>query len=192
MSESLQVKELTELITRCLQEGSSIEIDGLGNFELQDNEVVFRPSNRIRVFMAYAQEDRPLVQRIYHDLQRAGFEPWMDSAKLLPGQNWPRAIQREIELADFVLINFSHHSVAKRGYFQYELRHALEVSDRVPLDEIFLVPVRFSDCEVPIEVARKTQYIDLFPDYEAGMRAIINMMLAQIRKRQKKRERRRF
>jgi hypothetical protein len=192
MSESLQVKELTELITRCLQEGSSIEIDGLGNFELQDNEVVFRPSNRIRVFLAHAQEDRPLVERIYYDLRRAGFEPWMDSAKLLPGQNWPRAIQREIELADFVLINFSHHSVAKRGYFQYELRHALEVSDRVPLDEIFLVPVRFSDCEVPIEVARKTQYIDLFPDYEAGMRAIINMMLAQIRKRQKKRERRRF
>jgi hypothetical protein len=192
MSESLQVKELTELITRCLQEGSSIEIDGLGNFELQDNEVVFRPSNRIRVFLAHAQEDRPFVERIYYDLQRAGFEPWMDSAKLLPGQNWPRAIQREIELADFVLINFSHHSVAKRGYFQYELRHALEVSDRVPLDEIFLVPVRFSDCEVPIEVARKTQYIDLFPDYEAGMRAIINMMLAQIRKRQKKRERRRF
>src|SRR3954452_19406636 len=192
MSESLPVKELTELITRCLQEGSSIEIDGLGNFELQGNEVVFRPSNRIRAFLAHAQEDRPLVERIYYDLRRAGFEPWMDSAKLLPGQNWPRAIQREIELADFVLINFSHHSVAKRGYFQYELRHALEVSDRVPLDEIFLVPVRFSDCEVPIEVARKTQYIDLFPDYEAGMRAIINMMLDQIRKRQKKRERRRF
>src|SRR3954452_20046789 len=51
MSESLPVKELTELITRCLQEGSSIEIDGLGNFELQGNEVVFRPSNRIRVFL---------------------------------------------------------------------------------------------------------------------------------------------
>ena len=65
MSESLPVRELTELITRCLQEGSSIEIDGLGNFELQGNEVVFRPSNRIRVFLAYAEEDRPLVQRFY-------------------------------------------------------------------------------------------------------------------------------
>jgi hypothetical protein len=192
MSESLPVKELTELITRCLQEGSSIEIDGLGNFELQGNEVVFRPSNRIRVFLAYAEEDRPLVQRIYYDLQMAGFEPWMDSVKLLPGQNWPRAIQREIEMADFVLVNFSHHSVAKRGYFQYELRYALDVSDRVPLDEIFLVPVRFCDCEVPIEVASKIQSMDLLPDYQEGMKAIISMMNSQVRKRRKKREQKRL
>lgn len=183
-------KALTDLIARCLREGSAIEIDGLGKFELQQNDVIFKPSNRIRVFLAYAEEDRRIVQMLYKDLKNAGFEPWMDTAKLVPGQNWPRAIQRAIEVADFVLINFSHRSVAKRGYFQAELRYTLDLAQRMPLDDIFLVPVRLSECEVPREIADKTQYVDLFPDHRAGFQALTSMMTAQALKRSRKRTRR--
>ncbi len=149
VTNTVRGKAVTDLIARCLREGSTIEIDGLGKFELQNDDVVFKPSNRIRVFLAYAQEDRRMVQTLYDELQNAGFEPWMDVAKLLPGQNWPRAIQRAIEVSDFVLINFSHRSVEKRGHFQAELRYALDLAKRVPLEDIFLVPVRLSECEVP-------------------------------------------
>ena len=186
MSDTVRGKVLTELITRCLREGTPIEIDGLGKFELDDDEVVFQPNNRIRVFLAYAEEDRATVKHLYDELQKAGFEPWMDIAKLMPGQNWPRAIQQAIDVTDFILVNFSHRSVGKRGHFQCELRHALEVAERMPLGEIFLVPVRLSECDVPNEIARTTQYIDLFPDYEAGFKALTNMMTAQILKRRKK------
>ena len=127
-----------------------------------------------------------MVKKLYDELQKAGFEPWMDVAKLMPGQNWPRAIQQAIDVTDFILVNFSHRSVGKRGHFQCELRHALEVADRMPLDEIFLVPVRLSECDVPNEIARTTQYIDLFPDYETGFKALTNMMTAQVLKRRKK------
>jgi len=181
-------KAVTDLIARCLREGSSIEIDGLGKFELQNEDVVFKPSNRIRVFLAYAQEDRRKVQMLYDELQSAGFEPWMDTAKLLPGQNWPRAIQRAIEVSDFVLINFSHRSVKKRGHFQAELRYALDLAKRVPLGDIFLVPVRLSECEVPREIAEKTQYIDLFPDHQAGIQALTRMMTAQALRRSRRRK----
>jgi TIR domain len=179
-------KAVTDLIARCLKEGSTIEIDGLGKFELQNDDVVFKPSNRIRVFLAYAQEDRKTVQMIYDELQNAGFEPWMDTQKLLPGQNWPRAIQQAIEVADFVLINFSHRSVEKRGHFQAELRYALDLAKRVPLDDIFLVPVRLSDCEIPREITERTQYIDLFPDHEVGMQALTRMITAQALKRSRR------
>jgi hypothetical protein len=182
-------KAVTDLIARCLKEGSTIEIDGLGKFELQDEDVVFKPSNRIRVFLAYAQEDRRTVQTLYDELQNAGFEPWMDVAKLLPGQNWPRAIQQAIEVADFVLINFSHRSVEKRGHFQAELRYALDLAKRIPLDEIFLVPVRLSDCQVPQEIAERTQYIDLFPDHHAGIQALTRMMTAQALRRSRRNKR---
>ncbi len=182
-------KAVTDLIARCLKEGSSIEIDGLGKFELQNEDVVFKPSNRIRVFLAYAQEDRRMVQMLYDELQNAGFEPWMDTAKLLPGQNWPRAIQQAIEVADFVLVNFSHRSVEKRGHFQAELRYALDLAKCVPLDDIFLVPVRLSDCEVPREIAERTQYVDLFPDHEAGIQILTRMMTAQALKRSRQNRR---
>ncbi len=186
MSEVVRGDALQELIARCLREGTPIEIDGLGKFGLENNEVIFQPSERIRVFLAYAEEDRPMVRKLYQHLQKAGFEPWMDVEKLVPGQNWPRAIERTIDVTDFILVNFSHRSVTKRGHFQCELRHALDVADRVPLDDIFLVPVRLSECEVPTEISRTTQYIDLFPDYEIGFKALTNMMTAQMLKKRRK------
>ena len=186
MSNTVRGKALTELITRCLREGTPIEIDGLGRFELDQEEVIFQPNNRIRVFLSYAKEDQAMVKKLYDELQKAGFEPWMDIVKLMPGQNWQRAIQQAIDVTDFILVNFSHRSVAKRGHFQCELRHALEVADRMPLEDIFLVPVRLSECDVPNEIARTTQYIDLFPDYEVGFKALTNMMTAQVLKRRKK------
>ena len=186
MSEVVRGDALQELIARCLREGTPIEIDGLGKFGLENNEVIFQPSERIRVFLAYAEEDRPMVKKLYQHLHKAGFEPWMDVEKLVPGQNWPRSIERAIDVTDFILVNFSHRSVTKRGHFQCELRHALDVADRVPLDDIFLVPVRLSECEVPPEISRTTQYIDLFPDYEIGFKALTNMMTAQMLKKRKK------
>lgn len=186
MSNTVRGRALTELITRCLREGTPIEIDGLGRFELDQEEVVFQPNNRIRVFLCYAKEDRAIVKKIYDGLQNAGFEPWMDVEKILPGQNWNRAIQQAIDVSDFILIHFSDKSVEKRGYFQTELRHALEVAERMPLEEILLVPVRLSECEVPSDIARTTQYIDLFPDYEVGFKALTNIMTAQVLKRRKK------
>ncbi|MFL6464325.1 MAG: toll/interleukin-1 receptor domain-containing protein [Bryobacteraceae bacterium] len=186
MSDTVRGKALTELITRCLREGTPIEIDGLGKFELDQEEVVFQPNNRIRVFLSYAKEDQATVKKLYDELQKAGFEPWMDVAKLMPGQDWPRAIRQAIDVTDFILVNFSHRSVGKRGHFQCELRHALEAADRMPLDDIFLVPVRLSECDVPNEIARTTQYIDLFPDHETGFKALTSMMTAQALKRRKK------
>ena len=180
-------KTLLRLIYRRLCEGDPVEIDGLGRFELNENHVVFLPNERPRVFLAYANEDRDQVRRLCGELQQAGFDPWMDEEKLLPGQNWPRAIEQAIELADYVVLCFSCRSVGKRGYFQLELRYALEVASCVPLDEIFLMPIRLSECTLPVQIARKTQYIDLFPDWELGLKALTMMMNSQAALRERKR-----
>jgi hypothetical protein len=166
-----------------VREGGPIDIDGLGRFELDEGHVVFQPNGRARVFLAYAKEDRVEVRRLYDQLQKAGFEPWMDQEKLVPGQNWPRAIERAIELADFIVLCFSGKSAGKRGFFQSELRYALDVAACVPLDDIFLVPIRLSPCEVPLQIARKTQYIDLFPEWETGSKALVSMMRSEFFKR---------
>ncbi len=47
---------------------------------------------------------------------------------------------------------------------------------RMPLDEIFLAPVRLDDCKVPRSIQREVQYIDLFPDWQRGIRRLIHMM----------------
>lgn len=173
-------RALLKLIQRCLLEGSRIEIDGLGCFDLDAKlRVVFRPNDRIRVFLAYADEDRALVRKLYTALQRAGLEPWMDKEKLLPGQNWPRAIERAIEISDFFIGCFSHRSVLKRGHFQSELRYALEAATRVPLDDTFILPVRFTECEIPRQIAKTLHYVDLFPDWDRGVDTLVSTMWRQ-------------
>ena len=162
--------ELAELVLEGLAGGHSVEVDGLGTFHPDPARGFrFRAQTRPTVFLAYVTEDAAPAERLYEDLARAGFRPWMDTRKLLPGQNWPRAIESAIESADFCIACFSSHSVDKRGGFQAEIRYALDCARRLPLDDIFLLPVRFDECRVPRSIQREWQYIDLFPEWSIGL-----------------------
>jgi len=103
----------------------------------------------------------------------------------MPGQNWPRAIETAIQTSDFFVACFSERATTKRGTFHSELRYALACAAKVPLDEIFLIPVRLDRCVVPGRIARRIQYVDLFPDWEAG----VNRVLAVLRRQQQSRRR---
>jgi hypothetical protein len=173
-------EELLQLIDRQLGEGASIEIDGIGSFQHDENhQVVFKPAGEPLVFLSYAQEDRATVKKLYYELQKAGVNPWMDCQTLLPGQNWPRAIERTIEVCDFFVACFSWKSVSKRGYFQGELAYAFDVAKRVPQDDVFFIPVRLNKCELPRHILSTTHYVDLFPDWHRGVKKV----LASIRRK---------
>jgi hypothetical protein len=120
------------------------------------------------------------VEWLCEALETAGFSPWTDVRKLLPGQNWPRAIESAIETSDFFVACFSENSVNKIGGFQSEIRYALDCARRVPLDEIFVVPVRLGGCRVPRSIQREYQYIDLFPDWARGTRRLATMMRREL------------
>ena len=176
--------QVARLVRRCLAEGTSVEIDGLGTF-LPDARCGFRfvPRNRPKVFVAYVQEDAHAAERLFEALEGHGFDPWMDRRKLLPGQNWPRAIENAIDTSDFVVACFSRNSVRKKGGFQAEIRYALDCMQRVPLDEVFLIPVRLDASPVPARIQREFQYIDLFPDWERGVRHLVSGMRRQLHSR---------
>jgi hypothetical protein len=172
------------IVLRGVAAGRTVEIDGLGIF-YPDARRGFRfvPRALPQVFIAYGKEDEPLAARLYEDLNRAGFSPWMDVRKLLAGQNWPRAIEAAIESSDFFMACFSGRSVRKKGDFQSEIRYALDCARQVPLEEIYIVPVRLDDCEVPRAIQHELQYIDLFPDWDAGMERLLTMLRREVARR---------
>ena len=174
-------KDVAALIKRCLEGGRTVEIDGLGIFRRrQDGTFEFESPSRPVVFVAYVEEDLDAVRRLFCLFKEHGFEPWVDRWKLLPGQNWPRAIEQVISRCDFFLPCFSRRSVTKRGQFQAELRYALDCASRSLLDEIFIVPVRLDDCSVPARVMRELHYVDLFPEMETGFQRVAHMMKRQL------------
>ena len=176
--------QLAQIVIRGLAAGHVVEIDGLGIFH-PDSErgCRFERSTVPRIFIAYAKEDAGAAERLYDTLEAAGFMPWMDTRKLLPGQNWPRAIENAIENSDFFVACFSSVSVGKKGGFQAEIRYALDCARRMPLDEIFLVPVRLDTCRVPGSIQREFQYVDLFPDWRHGIRRMVTTMERELVRR---------
>jgi hypothetical protein len=172
-----ETDQVAAIVRRCLQEGKSVEIDGLGTFR-PDSSRGFRfwPRRLPKVFLAYVEEDSRVLDRLFRDLSSRGFDPWMDRRKLLPGQNWPRSIEQAIETSDYFVACFSHHSVTKKGGFQAEIRYALDCARRIPLDDIFIVPVRLDECVVPPRIQRELQYIDLFPDWRRGMDRLTKLL----------------
>lgn len=176
--------ELAALLRQCLEAGAPVEIDGLGVFRLDGRGGwEFIAETRPQIFVAYVIEDRDPVDRLCDDLAARGFEPWMDRRKLLPGQNWPRAIERAIDMSRFFVACLSTRSVSKRGQFQAELRYALDCARLMPLDDTYLIPVRLDDCRAPDAIARSTQYVDLFPDWSRGVDRIASMVRRQLRRR---------
>jgi len=55
----------------------------------------------------------------------------------------------------------SKHSVSKEGYVQKELKMGLEILDKQPSGNIYLIPVRLDDCIVP-QRFKKLHWVDLF------------------------------
>lgn len=177
-------RQLAQIVIRGLAAGHPVEIDGLGVFHPDPTAGCrFEPITAPRVFLAYAKEDAASVERLYDDLEAAGFRPWMDIRKLLPGQNWPRAIESAIENSDFFVACFSSASVDKRGGFQAEIRYALDCARHLPLDEIFLVPVRLDPCRVPRSIQREFQYVDLFPDWADGILRVVATLQSEFDRR---------
>lgn len=180
-TESTSLENISNIVLEALGRGATVDIDGLGSFRKNGNGYRFHPHDLPRIFIAYAHEDTAGATRIYRSLSRAGFDPWMDRFKLLPGQNADRAIQNAMETSDFAVCCFSQNSIYKRGGFQAEVRYALECARRLPLHEIFLLPVRLDACRVPLEVAHETQYVDLFQDWEAGIGRLVEAIRHQLK-----------
>jgi hypothetical protein len=167
------------IVRRSLEHGQRVEIDGLGMFRPADGGgYEFIAQTEPQVFVAYVEEDLALARRLRDGMAAAGCAPWMDKDKLMPGQNWPRAIRRAIEISDAFVACFSVRSSSKRGPFQSELRWALHCAQRMPLDETFVVPVRLEACAVPRQIQERVQYVDLFPDWDAGVKRVIRAVQA--------------
>lgn len=162
-ADSRLARRVAGIVRHALEHGTRVEIDGLGTF-LPGRARGFRfvAQTRARVFIAYVEEDLKAAKKLYAAFEQRGFRPWLDRKNLLPGQNWPRAIESAIQASNFFVACFSQQSTCKRGSFHSELRFALNCAAQVPMDEIFFIPVRLDNCVVPRSISRRIQYVDLF------------------------------
>jgi hypothetical protein len=117
-----------------------------------------------------------LASRLYRDLRSAGAAPWIDTEDLLAGQNWKYEISSAIQRCTHFLALISAHSVNKQGFVQKELRHAIERLEMFPRGDVFVVPVRLDDSQPRDEALKDLHWLDLFPDYDEGLRKLLKSL----------------
>lgn len=177
-------EKVMRIVRKFLDQGRPVDIEGLGRFRKSANgEYGFVPETQPQVYIAYVREDLPQVRRLCEALRMAGCSPWLDQDQLLPGQNWPRAIERAIENADGFVACFSRRATVKRGQFQWELKCALDCAARLPLESVFVIPVRLERCEIPPSISGEVQYVDLYPDWEHGVNRAVRAIRRAARNR---------
>lgn len=127
-------------------------------------------------FISYAREDANSAARLYTDLKAAGATPWLDAKDLRAGQRWKAAIKDAISQSRYFIALLSSRSINKRGYVQKELRQALEVLDEFSDLDVFLVPVRLDDCQPTNGNLKDLHWIDLFPNWNAGVSQLLQAL----------------
>ena len=123
-------------------------------------------------FLSYCRDDKDVVRSFRHELVENGIEVWWDD-EILPGQDWKHEIRKAIRQAYAVVVCLSAtlESRKRSGVYPELLDAIAELRNRVP-GEVFVIPVRLCNCEIPdvqIDATRtleSLQRVDLFPDSE--------------------------
>ena len=118
------------------------------------------PKRPLKVFLCHASTDKPKVRELYRYLKKRGIQPWFDEEDLVGGQDWQVEIPKALATSDAIIICLTKNSVDKEGYIQKEIKFALDKALEMPEGRIFLIPVKFEDCEVPFTLSRY-QWVDL-------------------------------
>jgi hypothetical protein len=118
-------------------------------------------TQKINIFLIHAHCDKEVVHKLYQRLIREGLNVWLDAERLQPGQDWQNEIRNALLKCDVILVCLSRGFNKQQGYRHEELKLALEKANFLPDDEVFIIPVRLEECDMP-ESLRHLHRVDLF------------------------------
>jgi len=117
----------------------------------------------VKVFLCYSHVDRDAVQFLCARLKSDHIEPWLDVEKLTPGQNWAHEIRNAILRCNMVIVCLSREFNKQNGFRYKELKLALKKAEVLLAEDIFIIPARLEECDMPESLCH-LQRVDLFEE----------------------------
>ena len=126
-------------------------------------------SDKLRLYISFAEENRGRVRELEARLRAEGFETWFDEKDLTAGSDWKDEIKQALPSCDVLVSCISTRSVSRPGFYDEEIAMALDLRKERPG---FVIPVRLDECELPAAY-RDTHltWVDVFDD--AGIERLI-------------------
>lgn len=85
---------------------------------------------KLKVFVSYSRRDSDFANELLTGLEIAGFEPFLDTHDIAPGEDWESRLGRLIESADTVVFVISPASVAS-SHCKWEMERTAALSKRL-------------------------------------------------------------
>ena len=105
-------------------------------------------SRQPTLFLSYASQDRAAAISLRDALLGLGFEVWYDESELGGGEAWDQKIRRQIRDCDYFMPVVSAQTETRlEGYFRREWRLAVERTQDMADDHLFLLPVVIDDTD---------------------------------------------
>jgi hypothetical protein len=133
------------------------------------------------VFLSYCRDNTKQAAQLRRDLCSAGHQVWWDQ-EILGGQDWELEIRRAMSDSYAVVLCLSEELEKRIQSGVYpEIKMAIGTYVSLAPGTVFLVPVRFSACEIPpisidkFGTLKSLQYVDFFPDdcWASGLRRLV-------------------
>ena len=101
------------------------------------------------VFISYAREDLPAVQKLKAGLDAAGVTTWFDLDRLEGGDDYDRKIQRNIARCSYFVPVVSATTQRRlEGYFRREWSYAIDRTRNIAEGALFILPVCIDETDV--------------------------------------------
>lgn len=127
----------------------------------------------MRIFISHSHRDKAAVERIAERLKADGHDVWIDSQRLLPGDNILQKIEQGLAAADALIVVVSANSFRSQ-WVQHEF--SAIAFQQISTREQRVIPVRIDQSEVPSYLASRL-YIDLSEDFDAGLETLSAALL---------------
>jgi hypothetical protein len=166
--------ELDKLIRTCTQLRPDVDWNILPNQELSQviKETTTQAVDHLRVFLAYTSIDIQEVQSLYRRLKNDGFDIWLDSESITPGEDWAAAIAEALQSSDVIIFVLSPEArLSKSTSSMSEL--ALKQSSGDHQGSIFIVPLLLQPTELP-ETLKEFQTVNYYE--EGGYKDLVRAL----------------
>lgn len=131
-------------------------------------------NSEIKIFISHAEQNFDTALTIYHELKRAGLEPWMADEDILPGQKRGDARLNALQDSSYFLALISFDTITEKGFLKGRLKTDMDMlEENPPSESIFIIPVRLDDCEISDEYLKKLKPADLFRSFEEGIGKLV-------------------
>lgn len=129
-------------------------------------------------FISYARADAEAATALAAELEAVGLPVWLDTEALEPGHNWVAEIERGLEEAGYLLLLLSAAALSSRWVErEWTTMLARQLGGKAGG---VVIPLRLAPVTLPA-LLRPLQAIDLFPDFEAGLRSLVGFLLRETR-----------